>query len=70
MIFVCLINQIIGISLNVTVDGLGNVFGTQETTKWSNRTVYAFRGIPYAEPPVGDLRFRVSGAISFLTVSW
>lgn len=38
-------------------DGL--LVGTNEVT--DNGTRYsAFRGIPYAEPPLGDLRFAVS----------
>lgn len=27
---------------------------------WKNNTFYAFRGIRYAEPPTGALRFKVS----------
>lgn len=32
-----------------------------------NRTFYAFKGIPYAAPPTGDLRFRVSIYFFILT---
>ncbi|XP_049825184.1 venom carboxylesterase-6-like isoform X25 [Aethina tumida] len=34
----------------------GPVLGTQ-TTISSNLTIFSFKGIPYAEPPVGNLRF-------------
>ena len=34
---------------------------TQQTTPWQDwMNVTVFLGIPYAEPPIGDLRFRVS----------
>lgn len=35
----------------------GRMVGRYLTTQ-SGRTIRAFMGIPYAEPPVGDLRFR------------
>lgn len=34
----------------------GTVSGIQST--WNNRKINEFKGIPYAEPPVGDLRFK------------
>ncbi|XP_030561928.1 esterase E4 [Drosophila novamexicana] len=35
---------------------LGLIQGTFMSS-FSNKTIYAFRGVPYAQPPVGDLRF-------------
>jgi hypothetical protein len=37
----------------------GDVFGTLNTTKNKETEFYAYRGIPYAVPPLGDLRFKV-----------
>ncbi|XP_046452283.1 venom carboxylesterase-6-like [Daphnia pulex] len=39
-----------------TIPTLGQVRGSQMTSQ-AGRSFYAFRGIPYAKPPVGDLRF-------------
>lgn len=36
----------------------GFVSGTMSKT-WKGRTIYNFQGIPYAAPPVGELRFQV-----------
>ncbi|KAK4008458.1 hypothetical protein OUZ56_013598 [Daphnia magna] len=40
-----------------TIPKLGQVRGSKMTSV-SGRMFYAFRGIPYAQPPVGELRFR------------
>lgn len=37
---------------------LGTIRGNTMTTRLG-KTIYAFRGIPYAKPPVGLLRFKV-----------
>ena len=42
----------------IDVKPLGQVRGSKMSTV-SDREFYAFRGIPYAEPPIGDLRFKV-----------
>lgn len=37
----------------------GTVFGSSELSR-NNRSYMSFKGIPYAKPPVGELRFQVS----------
>ena len=38
----------------------GLVRGKQLLTLFDNVPYYAFKGIPYAKPPIGDLRFKVN----------
>lgn len=37
----------------------GQVRGIQEATLLENINYYSFRGIPYAKPPIDELRFKV-----------
>lgn len=53
--------------LSITVHGADNVVKTESgevqgitaKTLLNQRQFYSFRGIPYAQPPIGDLRFKV-----------
>lgn len=38
----------------------GQLFGSIESTAIEKRKFHAFRGVRYAKPPIGPLRFRVS----------
>lgn len=58
LVLVCCVSAVI-IKKNPTVKlGLGVLQGNIMTTR-KGLEHYAFRGIPYAEPPVGKLRFKV-----------
>ncbi|XP_015519573.2 juvenile hormone esterase [Neodiprion lecontei] len=67
---ICLTGRVSGLNATVTVGDLGTVIGLEETSTWTGRTIYAFRGIPYAEAPVGDLRFRPPVSVSSWNGTW
>lgn len=49
------------INADVIVDtSLGKVEGVEVKSILKDEKYYSFMGIPYAKPPVGDLRFLVS----------
>ncbi|CAD7005231.1 glutactin [Ceratitis capitata] len=44
--------------VRVSLAGQGVVIGNTNTTLWTGQTYMQFRGIPYAESPSGELRFK------------
>ena len=42
----------------VVIDGLGTVQGTRGRTAWTDREIFKFYNIRYAEAPIGQQRFR------------
>lgn len=44
----------------------GTLRGAKGKSIYSDVSYYKFCGIPYAQPPVGPLRFRVSFRLSYL----
>lgn len=44
----------------------GRIRGKQNVTLYNKMAYYSFRGIPYAQPPINEHRFRVS--ITILSV--
>lgn len=47
------------VQLTVKIPSLGGLLGSEMVSS-SGRKFHAFRAIPYAQPPVGNLRFQVS----------
>lgn len=37
----------------------GPIRGIKDTTVFDEKPFYAYRGIPYAQPPIGNLRYQV-----------
>ncbi|XP_055534060.1 glutactin-like [Wyeomyia smithii] len=50
----------------VTIPELGTVRGSISYSAWTNRMIYSFEGIPFAESPTGNLRFQPP----VKTISW
>ena len=57
--WISLCQAVIRVQPIVNIPKLGQLRGTQTRTAFG-RKFYAFRGVPYAQPPVGELRFRVN----------
>lgn len=55
--------------LKVQLPDGGKLVGRYLTSD-SGRGIRAFMGVPYAEPPIGELRFKVSSKSNELTISF
>lgn len=55
-----LYEQTSGNSYPEVITSLGTIRGTEMTSYHHGKSFSAFRGIRYAQPPVGELRFKVS----------
>lgn len=64
VVFISVINALV-----VQVPDLGSIQGIETKTIWSKRTIHEFRGIRYAEAPIGDKRFKVTMVFHFGTFS-
>lgn len=40
--------------------GNGTIIGNENVCKLTGQVFHSYLGIPYAKPPIGDLRFQVS----------
>lgn len=45
--------------VEIDIDG-GRIRGKRSQTLFGDKPYYSFRGIPYAQAPIKDLRFKVS----------
>lgn len=46
----------------------GHIRGKRNVTLFEQKSYYSFRGIPYAQAPINDLRFKVSCV--FVVLFW
>lgn len=57
-------------SARVTVDlPAGILSGVKEFLPNGKGNLFAFKGIPYAKPPIGELRFKVCKLVSHIRVN-
>lgn len=64
MIFILSLILFLGVHRNmastVVKTSYGSLKGLERVSKYDGTKYLSFQGIPYAKPPVGDLRFKVT----------
>lgn len=50
-------------NFKITYTNSGPVKGMKVLTKYENKEYYSYKGIPYAKPPIGPLRFKVNSSL-------
>lgn len=58
-IFVIFVNLVISATVRVKTE-YGDVEGITAKSLFGKRNYYSFKGIPYAKPPIDDLRLKVN----------
>lgn len=52
----------------VTLPGLGTMEGYMDASYINERPFYHFRGVPFAQPPINNLRFKVKNAANNILI--
>lgn len=63
--FVCMIYVGLADQYKIVDTDNGRIRGIKSTTLLNGDPYYAFKGIPYAKPPTGNLRFKVTDQNEF-----
>lgn len=58
--FACIICSGLADQYKIVDTDNGKVRGIKSSTLYKGDPYYAFKGIPYAKPPIGSLRFKVT----------
>lgn len=58
-IFIIFVNLVNSATIRVRTE-YGDVEGITAKSIFGKRNYYSFKGIPYAKPPIDDLRFKVN----------
>lgn len=60
LFFLIRLNKIICDEYKIIETNDGSIRGVRKITFWKHVDYYSFKGIPYAEKPIGPLRFKVN----------
>lgn len=65
IVVICVITAISADEYKTIETTNGRIRGIRKTTLLKNIPFYSFKSIPYAKPPVGELRFKVNKLMDF-----